>query len=73
MQKDIIQVTVPYAVFLGCHLEFGWHTYMFASHLHSCKILQLYIVASIWMHSDAIFSFIIASQMKYSSEVNACQ
>ena len=28
------------------------------------KFIQLYIVATVWMHSDAIFSFIIASQMK---------
>ena len=62
MQKDIIPVTVPYAAFLGCHSKFGWHTYMFASHLHSCKILQLYVAATVWMHSDAIFSSIIASQ-----------
>ena len=44
-------------VFLGCHLQFATYPY-------SCKILQPYVVATVRIHSDAIFSSISASQMK---------
>ena len=51
-------------VFLGCHSKFASYPYTFASYLHSCKILHLYVVAMVGMHSDAIFFFIGAYRMK---------
>ena len=51
-------------MFLGCHLEFASYPYTFASYSHSCKILQPYVVATVRVHSDAIFSSIGASLMK---------
>ena len=51
-------------VFLGCHSQFASYLYTFASYSHSRKILQLCVVATVRMHSDAIFSSIGASRMK---------
>ena len=51
-------------VFLGCHSQFTSYPYTFASYLHSCKILQPYVAATVRMHSHAIFSSIGASRMK---------
>ena len=52
-------------VFLECHSQFSSYPYTFASYLHSCKILQLYVVATVRMPSDAIFFSIGASRMKH--------
>ena len=51
-------------VFLGCHSQFASYPYTFASHSHICNILQQYVVVTVRMHSDAIFSSIGASRMK---------
>ena len=51
-------------VFLECHSQIASYPYMFASYLHSCKILLPYVPAAVHMHSNAIFSSISASLMK---------
>ena len=57
-------------LFLCCMNWYSWgvirssHTYSFASYSHSCKILQPCVVATVRMHSNAIFSSISVSRMK---------
>ena len=51
-------------VFLECHSQFASYPYTFASYADSCKILQPCVVATVRMHSDAIYSSIGASRMK---------
>ena len=52
-------------VFLGYYSQFASYPYSFASYSYSCKILQLYVAATVRMHSDAVFSSIGgASRMK---------
>ena len=51
-------------VFLGCHLQFASYLYMFALYWHSYKLLQPYVAATVWMHSDVTFSSIGASRTK---------
>ena len=51
-------------VFLGRHSQFASYPYTFASYSHSCRILQPCVLATVRIHSDAIFSSIGASRMK---------
>ena len=51
-------------VFLWCHSQFASYPYTLASYLHNCKILQPYVVATVLLHSDAIFFSIGASRIK---------
>ena len=58
---------------LVCHSQFASYPYTFASYpytfasyLHSCKILEPCVVATVRMHSNAIFSSIGASRTRGS-------
>ena len=51
-------------VFFGYHSQITSYPYSFALYSYSCKILQPYVVATVQMHSNAVFSFIGASRMK---------
>ena len=43
-------------VFLGCHSQFASYPYTLALYSYSCKILQPYVTATVWTHSDAVLS-----------------
>ena len=51
-------------VFFGCHFQFASDPYTFASYSYGCKILQLYVAATVRMHSDVVLSFTGALVMK---------
>ena len=51
-------------VFLGYHSLFASYRYSFGSYLHSCKIVQPYVAATVRMHSDAVLSSAGAPLMK---------
>ena len=43
------------------------YQYSFASYSYSCKILQQYIAATVWMHSDTLVSSTSAPLIKNKS------
>ena len=51
-------------VFLGCHSQFASYSYKFALYSYSCKILQPYVAATVWTHSDAVLFSTGAPLMK---------
>ena len=51
-------------VFLGCHSQFASYLYTFAPYSYSCKMLQLYVAATVRMVSDAVLSSTGALLMK---------
>ena len=51
-------------VFLEYHSQFVSHLYSFALYLYSSKILQQYVLDTVWMHSDTVLSSTGARRMK---------
>ena len=61
--NNVLSFKLHELVFLRYNSQFASNPYSFASYSYRFKVLQPYVAATVKMHSDVAFSFIVAFRM----------